>query len=62
MFMRNKVMIVTAGAIPLVELLEFQISHCSNLNTIVAPNKPTIVTSGAAPLSVKIVVSHHMKA
>ncbi|PPD89972.1 hypothetical protein GOBAR_DD13092 [Gossypium barbadense] len=59
---RNKVNIVTAGAVPpLVELLKLQNSGLRELATAAiltlsaaAPNKPTIAASGAAPLLVQI--------
>lgn len=63
---RNKVRIVTSGAIPpLVELLRFQNKNKNNslrelataailTLSAAAPNKPTIVESGAAPLLVQI--------
>lgn len=65
MFIRNKVKIATAGAIPpLVELLKFRNSSIRELATAAiltlsaaAPNKPTIVASGAAPLLVQILCS-----
>ncbi|XP_044494075.1 U-box domain-containing protein 4-like [Mangifera indica] len=62
---RNKVEIVTAGAIPpLVELLKFQNSSLRELAaaailtlSAAAPNKPAIAASGAAPLLVEILHS-----
>lgn len=65
MFTRNKVKIVTAGAIPpLVELLKFQNGSLRELATAAIltlsaaePNKPTIAASGAAPLLVQILSS-----
>lgn len=62
MFFRNKVKIVTEGAIPhLVELLKFQNSSLRELATAAiltlstaASNRPAIVASGAAPLLVQI--------
>ncbi|KAF5741355.1 ARM repeat superfamily protein [Tripterygium wilfordii] len=62
---RNKVNIVTAGAIPpLVELLNFQNSSLRELAaaailtlSAAAPNKPKIAASGAAPLLVQILIS-----
>ncbi|XP_022758899.1 U-box domain-containing protein 7-like [Durio zibethinus] len=62
---RNKVNIVTAGAVPhLIELLKLQNSGLRELATAAisalstsAPNKPTIAASGAAPLLVQILSS-----
>ncbi|XWS36677.1 hypothetical protein CRYUN_Cryun20dG0105800 [Craigia yunnanensis] len=61
---RNKVNIVTAGAVPLVELLKLQNSGLRELAaaailtlSAAAPNKPTIAASGAAPLLVQILSS-----
>ncbi|KAK0590449.1 hypothetical protein LWI29_027312 [Acer saccharum] len=62
---RNKVKIVTAGAIPpLVDLLKFQNGTLRELATAAiltlsaaAPNKPAIAASGAAPLLVQILHS-----
>ncbi|XAR55236.1 Ubiquitin--protein ligase [Bertholletia excelsa] len=62
---RNKIRIVTSGAIPsLVELLKFQNSNLRELAaaailslSAAAPNKPTIAASGAAPLLVQILRS-----
>ncbi|CAL5403317.1 unnamed protein product [Camellia sinensis] len=62
---RNKIRIVTSGAIPpLVELLKFQNSSLRELATAAIltlsaaePNKPTIAASGAAPLLVQILSS-----
>ncbi|KAF5960647.1 hypothetical protein HYC85_001856 [Camellia sinensis] len=62
---RNKIRIVTSGAIPpLVELLKFQNSSLRELATAAIltlsaaePNKPTIAASGAAALLVQILSS-----
>ncbi|GMP65609.1 hypothetical protein CsSME_00026331 [Camellia sinensis var. sinensis] len=62
---RNKIRIVTSGAIPsLVELLKFQNSSLRELATAAIltlsaaePNKPTIAASVAAPLLVQILSS-----
>lgn len=62
---RNKVRIVTSGAVPpLVELLEFQNGRLRELAiaailtlSAAAPNKLTIAASGAAPLLVQILSS-----
>lgn len=64
-FIRNKVKIVAAGAVPpLVDLLRFQNGSLRELATAAiltlsaaAPNKPTIAASGAAPLLVQILSS-----
>ncbi|KAF5482644.1 hypothetical protein F2P56_003198 [Juglans regia] len=64
-FIRNKVKIVTAGAVPpLVELLKFQNGSLRELATAAiltlsaaAPNKPAIVAAGATPLLVQILCS-----
>ena len=65
MFSRNKVRIVTSGAVPpLVELLKFQNGRLRELAiaailslSAAAPNKLTIAASGAAPLLVQILSS-----
>jgi vacuolar protein 8 len=64
-FVRNKVQIVTAGAVPpLVELLKMQTNGIRELATAAiltlssaATNKPIIAVSGAAPLLVQILKS-----
>lgn len=64
-FIRNKVKIVTSGAIPpLVELLKFKNNNLRELATAAIltlsaapPNKPTIAASGAALLLVQILSS-----
>ena len=64
-FVRNKVKIVTDGAMPpLVELLKMQNSSIRELATAAiltlsaaASNKPIIAASGAAPLLVQILKS-----
>lgn len=65
MLIRNKVQIVTAGAIPpLVQLLKFQNGSLRELAaaailtlSAAEPNKPIIAASGAAPLLVQILNS-----
>ncbi|KAL2457579.1 ARM repeat superfamily protein [Abeliophyllum distichum] len=62
---RNKIRIVTSGAIPpLLELLKFQHGNLKELAAAAiltlssaAPNKPTIAASGVAPLLVRVLCS-----